>query len=288
MKKFRLPIVMTRFFLMQKEITIGDTTARPAKEAPKKKEKKERRPRFWRKLDLWPISPHRDWSRRGKKYINILLIVLFSAIIILATVFATRPVRVEKQIEVRTTTNTVTVADPADLQRIFGLKADLAAAEEKVAELEKQLLLNTPAFTATTVVGSPAQELIPEIWTPVTGEQTMALALATFGDIRIKILFSQGSIPEIDETTRLIAKKPAGLTLAAWVGNTPEARNWPIGMVTPNSGGWGTEVFLANSTEGVLSFYSISSVGEVARVTQAWVTQENMYWVFMGTSAYRQ
>jgi len=158
------------------------------------------------------------------------------------------------------------------------LSAEIAALKAENAALRQQ------------IAGFPIQPgPMPKSWSSFTGDEAMKLALSTFGNIRIKVWFSEGSVPLLAEAATLLSQKPRDLTLLAWVGNTQQARNWPIGLASPNAGDWPTEVFLAKDSAGVVKYYYIAQItGEVKPVDSAWTASNNIYWLFIETPAYRK
>jgi len=269
----------------------------------------------WNRWREWnPFNLDQGWSRPHKAFMYAVILLLVVLLILSNTVWKSERV-VERVSEGPPATTTVT--DPAlvaSSAKLAGendvLKAENSAlksentalkannnalsAENSALKSENTALkANNNALSAENaalreaVVVDP--ELIPKTWSSFTGSEAMKLALSTFGNIRIKVLFSEGSVPSISEATKLISQKPLDLTLSAWIGSIQQARNWPVGMATPNAGDWGTEVFLAKDSDGTVRYYYLEQItGKVVPVDKIWTANNNIYWLFIDTPALRK
>jgi len=258
----------------------------------------------WNRWKEWnPFALWQGWSRPHKALIYAVIILLVVLLILSNTVW--RSERVVERVVI-TPGSTVTVTDPelAETNVALGLenvalKANNTALDAKNTTLNNDLNkanadlekanndLNKANADLEKARGTTVDpELIPKIWTSFTGDEAMKLALSTFGNIRIKIWFSEGSVPLLSEVTALLSQKPPNLTLSAWIGGeTEQTRNWPVGMATPDAGDWPTEIFLAKDDNGTVKYYYIAPItGNVMLVTRTWATSNNIYWLFVITS----
>ena len=248
----------------------------------------------WNRWREWnPFNLDQGWSRPHKAFMYAVILLLVVLLILSNTVWKSERV-VERVSEGPPATTTVT--DPALVASSAKLAGenDVLKAENSALKSENTALkANNNALSAENaalreaVVVDP--ELIPKTWSSFTGSEAMKLALSTFGNIRIKVLFSEGSVPSISEATKLISQKPLDLTLSAWIGSIQQARNWPVGMATPNAGDWGTEVFLAKDSDGTVRYYYLEQItGKVVPVDKIWTANNNIYWLFIDTPALRK
>jgi len=240
-------------------------------------------------------NPTLGWSR-GHKVLTY-IIIAFLALVVLALIFWV-PWGVERQVGSTVTvteTITATLTPPTTTKTVTAtvspaLTTVTATLPQAITTVTATLSLAPTTVTVTTPATVTTPGPMPKSWTSFTGEQAMNLALTTFGNIRIKVFFSEGSVPLLSEAATLIVQKPKDLTLLAWIGNTTgQAKNWPIGLASPNAGDWPTEVFLAKDTDGTVKyFYIVPLTSNVVVVDRAWVATNNLYWLFLETPAYRK
>ncbi len=232
-----------------------------------------------------------SWSRRQKIGVVVLmvaLIVLLAGCISYVAIF--RPVRVVEKVVMQppiTKTVTVNVTDPALVAENAALSANNTVL---VAENNALKAKNTDLMAENDLLKAKKAELdILKTWSSFGGDEAMKLALSTFGNIRIKVFFDQGEVPLLSEVTQLLTQKPPDLTLSFWVGSIERAKDWPVGMASPNAGeDWGTEVFLAKDADGTVKYYYIAPrSGNILPVDRSWVTNNNIYWLFIDTPRLR-
>lgn len=278
----KVPVIIVRILRREREVIIGEVKDREPKKVPATAKKAAKKRRWW------IFNPEPNWSIRRKKATNVVILVLsflFVVAVVLAIYFyAATPERtVTKIVTVpgaapAPVTTTIAVSLPEDRAKIVTLEAELQKTKSALSD----------ALAKNSIINPESIEFIPKTWSSFTGEGAMSLALETFGNIRIKVLFSEGSIPLLSEAVTLIAQKPKDLSLLAWIGNTKEAKYWPIGQASPNTGGGGpTDVFIAKDSAGVARYYYIAhTTGDVILVDRNWVTQNSIYWLFIPTPAY--
>lgn len=151
-------------------------------------------------------------------------------------------------------------------------------------EAEKRILQIQVEKLAAAV---PPKLPIPRVWRSFSGQDAMSLALKTFGNIRIKVFYSAGDVPSLNEAIKLIENKPKNVTLNAWIGGIQECWYWPTGMAITNRGGeWGFEIFLALDNEGIRYYYIEDN--SVRLVDSQFISKNNIYWLFIDTPTYKE
>jgi hypothetical protein len=225
---------------------------------------------FW-----YGLGPNETWSRRYKTIILAIVAILIVALV-LSIVFSATVFRQERVIE-----KIIINPTPAPVTVIATVEKPVQVEVTKTIETIKEVEVEVPADRI---------KAIPKTWSSFTGQQAMDLALSSFGNIRIKVLFSSGSVPLISEVKSMLLEKQKNVVLSSWIGTQKETMSWPIGFCAPNlSSAWATEIFLAKDEYGIVRYYYIDQISyAVSPVSTIWVSNNNIWWVSVFIPTYQK